>query len=82
MTVETVRAMLGWAALINSGLVLIWFAFFVFAHEFAHRVHSRFFALSREKFDELNCLMMGIYELMILVVLLGPYLGLRILGAP
>ena len=50
--------------------------------DFAHRGHSRFFALSREKFDELNCLMMGTYELMILVVLLGPYLGLRIVGAP
>ena len=81
MTVEIIRAMLGWAALINSGLVLIWLAFFVFAHDFAHRVHSKWFALPRDRFDELNCLMMGLYQLMILVVLLGPYLALRIVAA-
>ena len=82
MTVEIIRATLGWASLINSGLVLIWLAFFVLAHDFAHRIHSKWFALSRERFDELNCLMMGSYQLMILVVLLGPYLALRIVGAP
>jgi len=82
MTVETIRDVLGWASLINLGVLLFWFAFFLLAHDWVHRVHSKWFKLSTESFDSINYMMMGFYELSIFLVLLGPYLALRIVGGP
>ena len=38
--------------------------------------------MSVERFDSLHYMLMGFYELAIFIVLLGPYLGLRIVGGP
>jgi hypothetical protein len=82
MTVETIRAVLGWASLINIGVLLLWFAFFLGARDWMRSVHGRWFNISADRFDEIHYMMMGFYELTIFVVLLGPYLALRIAGAP
>jgi hypothetical protein len=82
MTVETVRAVLGWASLINLGVLLFWFAFLMLAHDWVYRVQSKWFELSTERFDSIHYTLMGFYELLIFIVLLGPYLALRIVGGP
>ncbi|MGB3049714.1 MAG: DUF6868 family protein [Polyangiales bacterium] len=82
MSIETVRAVLGWASLLNLGLLLFWFGFLMVAHDWVYRVHSKWFTISVERFDSLHYMLMGFYELTIFIVLLGPYLALRIVGAP
>jgi len=82
MTVQIVRAVLGWASLLNMGLLLFWFGFFMVAHDWVYRVHSKWFTMSVERFDSLHYMLMGFYELAIFIVLLGPYLALRIVGGP
>ena len=82
MTVEAIRAVLGWASLINMGVLLLWFAFFLFARDWMRSVHGKWFNISPDRFDEIHYMMMGFYELAIFVLLLGPYLALRIVGAP
>ena len=41
MTLEIVRDMLGWSAVINILLLLIWFLFFALAHDWMYRLHSK-----------------------------------------
>lgn len=82
MSIEILRAALGWAALLNMGLLLFWFGMFMVAHDWVYKVRSNWFTMSREKFDTTHYKLMGFYELSIFVVLLGPYLALRIVGTP
>jgi hypothetical protein len=64
------------------GVLLLWFAFFLFARDWMRGVHGKWFNIPPDRFDEIHYVMMGFYELTIFVVLLGPYLALRIVGAP
>ena len=80
MTAETIRFVLGWAALINIGILLFWFGFLVFARDFVYRLHSKWFKLSEETFSALHYVLIGFYELSIFIFLLGPYFGLQIVG--
>jgi hypothetical protein len=80
MDVDTLQAVLGWASLLNMGLLLLWFAMFMIAHDWVQSVHSKWFNIPEERFDAIHYALMGFYELTIFVVLLGPYLALRIVG--
>lgn len=80
MTLEILRAVLGWCTVINLGLLLWWFAFFSLAHDWVYRLHTRWFTLSEERFDAIHYAGMAFFKLSILVFNLAPYLALRIIG--
>jgi hypothetical protein len=80
MTAETIRWVLGWAALINIGILLFWFALLMLARDPIYRLHSKLFKLSEESFGALQYGLIGFYELAIFIFLLGPYFGLQIVG--
>jgi hypothetical protein len=74
------RDVLLWCAVINYGVLLVWFLFFILAHDFMHRLHGRWFRLSVEQFDALHYAGMGIFKLGIILLNLVPYIALRIVG--
>ncbi len=78
MTLELIRDVLGWCALINYGILLLWFLIFSLAHEWLHGLHGRWFTLSGENFDAIHYLSMAFYKLSIFLFYLTPYLVLRI----
>ena len=78
MTVEIVRGVLGWSALINYGVLIVWFLFFILAHDWMYRYHTKFFTLSVEKFDATHYGSMAFFKLLVIVFNLVPYLALRI----
>jgi hypothetical protein len=80
MTVEIIRNALGWCALINYGVLLLWFLFFTLAHEWMYRLHGRWFHLPRERFDGLHYAGMAFFKLGIILLNLVPYLALRIVA--
>lgn len=80
MSVETVRAFLGWSTLINWGFLLTWWLFLVIARDWTRQVHSRWFALSEDRFDEIHYRGWMTYKIAILLFNLGPYLALRIVS--
>ena len=41
MTLELIRNVLGWCAVINLGLLLWWFLFVALAHDWTYQVHSK-----------------------------------------
>jgi hypothetical protein len=78
MTIEIVRDVLAWCAVINVGLLLWWALFFVLAHDWMYRFHGRWFKLSVEKFDAINYAGMAFYKISIWLFNIVPYLAIRI----
>lgn len=77
MTPEMMQYVLGWAAALNLGVLTLWFLFLMFARDFVYKTHSRWFKMPEDKVGALHYGLIGAYELMIFVFLLGPYFGLN-----
>lgn len=80
MTIETIRAALGWCAIINMGLLLWWFFAIAILHDWVYKWHSKWFKLSREKFDEIHYAGIAFFKIAIFVFNIVPYFALRIVG--
>jgi hypothetical protein len=78
MSIETLRSSLLWCAIINYGVLLVWFLFFIGAHDWMYLLHGRWFRLSVEQFDSLHYAGMAVYKIGILLFNLVPYVALRI----
>ena len=76
MTIEMVRRSLLWFTVINYGFLLMWFLFFMLAHDWIYQLHGRWFQLSVEQFDMLHYA--GIYKIGIILLNLVPYIALHI----
>jgi hypothetical protein len=80
MTVEIVRDVLAWCAVINIGLLLWWWLFLTLAHDFVYRIHEKWFKLSEERFDTIHYSGMLFFKICIFLFNIVPYLALRIVG--
>jgi hypothetical protein len=80
MTLETIRAFLGWCALINYAVLVIWFLVFLFAHDWMRKLHTRWFRLPAAHFDAMHYAGMGLYKLGIFLFNLVPYVALLIVA--
>ena len=76
MNLDTLREVLLWSLVINYGVLLIWFAAFTLAHDRLYRLHSRWFAVSRETFDALHYGGMAVYKIGALLLNLAPLVAL------
>jgi uncharacterized protein DUF6868 len=72
MEIEVTRDVLLWCTVVNYGILLLWFLFFVFARDWMHRIHGRWFRLSSDHFDALHYAGMAIYKIGILLFNLVP----------
>jgi hypothetical protein len=80
MTIESAQAFLLWCLVTNYGILLLWFLVFWFGHDWMFRLHSRWFYLSKERFDSIHYASMAAYKLGILLLNLTPYVALRLIG--
>ena len=80
MSIAIVRKVLLWCVVINYGVLLVWWLFFLFAHDRMYGLHSRWFHLSVEQFDALHYAGMVLYKIGILLFNLVPYIALCIVG--
>jgi hypothetical protein len=78
MTAEMIRSALGWCTLINWAFLLWWWIWVTLAHDWMYRVHSKWFNISEERFDEIHYKGMGAFKIGTIVFNLTPYLALRI----
>src|SRR5262245_6393708 len=79
MSIAIVRKVLLWCAVINYGVLLVWWLCFLFAHDWIHGWHSRWFHLSVEQFDALHYAGMALYKMGILLFNLVPSIALTLL---
>ena len=75
---ETILPVLGWCALINYAVLVVWWLVFVFAHGWMYELNREFFQISEQDFDNTHYLCMGLYKLGIFLFFLVPYLAIRI----
>jgi hypothetical protein len=61
-------------------VLLVWFLFFILARDFMHRLHGRWFQLSRQQFDIIHYAGMGIFKLGIILFNVVPFVALRMIG--
>ncbi len=80
MTVDMLRGLLGWCSLINIGVLLWWFLWLLFAHDFIYRIHSKWFKIPVETFDAIHYMGIVLLEIAILLFNLAPYFALLIVA--
>ena len=76
MNIDALQAFLWWCAGINYAILLLWFAVFVFAHDWTYRVHSRWFRLTPESFDAMNFIAVAIYKVGNILFFIVPAIAL------
>ena len=77
MRVDILCGVLGWCAVINMGLLLWWFLFLVFAHDWVYRMHSKWFKIP-ETFNAIHYAGMAFFKIAIFVFNIIPYFALLI----
>lgn len=78
MAMTTVRDLLIWSLVFNYVILLVWFAALTLAHERIYRLHTRWFALSRETFDGIHYGGMAVYKIGVLLLNLAPLVAVLI----
>lgn len=73
---SALRHILIWSLVFNYIVLLVWFAAIVFAHDWVYRFHTRWFQLSRERFDAIHYGGMAAYKIGVLLLNLAPLAGL------
>lgn len=76
--IEALQSVLGWCAIINFAIVIYWFVMMVFAHDWVYRLHSRWFAMSEERFNAIHYSGMMWYKLASFMFTIVPYFALCI----
>lgn len=80
MDIQIIREFLLWCAVINFGILLTWFLFFLLAHDWIYRLHTRWFKIPRESFDTLHYTCMAIYKIAIITFNLVPFMVISIIA--
>ncbi|MBX9792152.1 MAG: hypothetical protein K2Y37_24775 [Pirellulales bacterium] len=80
MDAATLRSTLLWCAIINYGILWLWFALLRLPHGWLHRLWGKWTGLAPEQFDAINFAGMVFYKVAILLLNVVPFLALLITG--
>ena len=80
MNTEILSGFLLWCAIINYGLLIVWFLAFLLARDWIFRMHGKIYRISDAQFNAINYAGIAFYKILILVFSLIPYIALRIIG--
>ena len=78
MTLEIIRDILAWCSVINIGLLLLWFLFFVLDHDWVYRMHGKWYNLPVDRFDTIHYAGLLFFKMFVFMFNIVPYLALRI----
>ena len=80
MSIQVVRSALLWCAIINYGLLLWWFVYFMLAHDWMLGFSGTWFHLTTEQFDAINFAGILFYKIAIVLFNIVPWIALHIVG--
>ena len=80
MSIWVTRWFLLWCSVINYGILLVWFVFLTFAHDWIDLLHGKWFRLPIEQFTAIHYAGMFIFKIGIIPLKLVPYVALRIVS--
>lgn len=79
MSLDVLTTFLGWSAIINYTLLLVWFIMFSVAHDWLYNLHGIWFKIQKDNFDSIHYYCMAIFKLIIIVFNITPYLVFKFL---
>ena len=77
LTKENIQKFLGWCSVINIGFLIYWILALTLGNEFVFQIHTCWFDIPHDRFNEIHYTMMGYYKLMVILFNVTPYLVLR-----
>ena len=77
---EFLRKALGWCCVFHLVILLYWAFMIMFAQDFVHRLHGKWFALSKDDFVKLHYGLLGTYKLLAITFGFIPYFALRMMA--
>ena len=80
MGIETLTAFFMWCTILNLTLLSLSSLICICAVDWAYRIHSKWFSISRETFNVAIYSFLGLYKVLIFVFNLIPYVALLIVG--
>jgi hypothetical protein len=80
MTIEMVRSVIGWCAIINYAVLILWFLVFRLAHDWIYRLHSQWFPMPIEQFNVIHYAGMAVYKIGVRLLTVVPYVALVIMS--
>jgi len=79
MDIINLEEFLLWCFIINYSILLVWFLMIVVAKDFIYNIHTKWFDISKDKFNSINYMWMGFFKLSIFIFNLVPYLAIQII---
>jgi len=80
MTIELLTKTLMWCTLINGSLLGFWSAMCLFFPDMVYRTQSRWFPISRDRYNLAMYTFLGVFKLLFIVFNLVPFIALSIVG--
>ncbi len=80
MTIEMIRAVLGWCSVINIGLLIFSSISLIAIRGVASRIHGKMFNLDEKDLSRAYFQYLAQYKIAIIVFNIVPYFALRIIG--
>lgn len=80
MTIETIRAFLGWCAVINVGLFMLSSILIIAIRGTVSRIHGKMFNLDEKYISQVYFQYLGQYKIVIIVFNIVPYFALKVMG--
>ncbi|WP_413288575.1 DUF6868 family protein [Bdellovibrio sp. HCB337] len=80
MVLEFLKSFFMWGAIINYGILILWFGLLTFARGWFRKMQGRWFPMSEENFVLCHYLLYGGFKLVILVFNFVPFLALSIVS--
>ena len=80
MDIQTLTTFFMWCTILNFALLLFSSLMCMCAGDWAYRIHSKLFSISRETFNVVIYSFLALYKLLVIVFILIPYMALLIVG--
>ena len=80
MDIDTITAFFMWCTILNVALLLLSSLMCICAGDWAYRIQSKWFSVSRETFNVAIYSFLGLYKLLVIVFNVIPYVALLIIG--
>lgn len=80
MNIQMVRNAFLWCAIINYGVLLVWFLFLVAGPLWRYQIWNGMFHLSVEQFGAINIAGLMLYKIGIILFNIVPWIALHIVG--
>ena len=80
MDTQTLTTFFMWCTILNVALLILSSLLCICARDWAYRIHSKLFSISRETFNVVIYSFIALYKLLVIVFILIPYIALLIIS--